>query len=80
MRPTHIWALSSDITRILDRIPAKATALRISIDPKKALSLGVKFFHTKHVELVATGGWNQTIPLKALKAVTELQFTKETLK
>jgi len=42
--------------------------------------MGVKFFHTKETQLIATGDWNQVIPLKALKSVVELEFTKETLK
>jgi hypothetical protein len=61
-------------------IPAQETVLRISIDPKKAITLGVKFFHTKHVELLACGGWNHTIPIEAFKTVAVLQFDKETLK
>ena len=64
----------------MDDFPAEATALRISIDPKKAAALGVKFFHTKHVQIVATGGWNHTIPLEAFKTVVVIQFNKETLK
>ena len=42
--------------------------------------MGVKFFHTKEAQLIATGDWNRSIPLQALKSVAELEFTKETLK
>lgn len=62
----------------LDHVP-NAKALCISIDPGKAVGMGVKFFHSKEVELFATGDWNRTIPVKALKSVVELEFTKETL-
>lgn len=64
---------------LIDDIPAHSSVLRISIDPFKAVDLGVKFFHTKEVELIATGGWNHTIPSAAFKNVAVLQFDKETL-
>ncbi|KAF8801334.1 hypothetical protein BYT27DRAFT_6798995 [Phlegmacium glaucopus] len=63
-----------------DYVPVHAKALCISVDPMKAAAMGVKFFYTKEAQLIATGDWNQVIPLKALKSVVELEFTKETLK
>lgn len=75
-------ALATDITPAfyLDDVPANTKALRISIDPFMAVSLGVKFFHTKSAHLVATGNWDKKIPLRAFNSVVELEFTKETLK
>lgn len=42
--------------------------------------MGVKFFHTKRAQLIASGDLDNAIPLKAIKSVAELEFTKETLK
>ena len=83
MRPNIYLALATEITRqrfYLDHIPVHAKALRISIDPQKAVGMGVKFFHTKYAHLIASGHLNHIIPLKAFKSVVELEFTKETLK
>lgn len=80
--PDHLIQLldKSHYTLFYDHVPADAKALCISIDPEKAVGMGVKFFHTKEAQLLATGDWDRTIPLKALKSVVELEFTKETLK
>ena len=64
----------------LDDVPVNAKTLRISIDPLKAVVMGVKFFHTKNAQLIATGNRDQTIPWKALKSVVEVEFNKEILK
>jgi hypothetical protein len=81
VRPTQYLTLAtSSHLLLLDDIPSESSFLRISIDPRKAVRLGVKFFHTKHVELVASGDWNRTIPFEAFKSVAIVQFDKETLK
>jgi hypothetical protein len=74
--------LATDIMLVfyLDYIPVHAKALYISIDPTKAMALGVKFFHTKESQLIATGDWNRAIPFNALESVVELEITKELLR
>lgn len=80
MRPTISGIGNIPTFYSLDEMPEQASVLRISIDPFKAVDLGVKFFHTKNVELIACGGWNHTIPPAAFKNVAILHFDKETLK
>ena len=64
----------------LDYIPIHANVLCISINPAKAMAMGVKFFHTKEAQLLATGDWNRTIPFNALESAVELEITKESLR
>jgi hypothetical protein len=73
--------LATDITPAfyLDRVPAYTKALRISIDTRKALYMGVMFFHTKETRLIASGNLERTIPLEVFKSVVELEFTNVTL-
>jgi len=81
--PDHLIQLYNESrynNLFLDHVPVHSKALRISIDPYKAVNLGVKFFRRNNTQLIATGDWDHTIPLKALKSVVEIEFTKETLK
>jgi len=62
-----------------NQAPDHGSAVRISIDTKKAVNMGIKFFHTQDVQLFASGGLDETIPLEAFKSVCELEFTTESL-
>lgn len=42
--------------------------------------MGVKFFVRQDTQVIASGDWDKTIPLKALKSVVELELIKRKLK
>lgn len=50
----------------------------ITIDAQRASELGVKFFHTMDVQLLAVGR-NGTIPVEAIRSVVELEVSREDL-
>jgi len=59
-------------------VPRHSKHICITIDAPKAAELGVMFFHTLNVDLVAVGR-NGSIPFEALRSVVELEVTKQDL-
>jgi hypothetical protein len=65
-------------TILSDIIPCQSKFICITIDAQKAAELGVMFFHTSDVELLAVGK-NGAIPVEAIRSVVELEVTKQSL-
>jgi hypothetical protein len=66
------------LNNLIDIIPRHSTSICITLDAQKAAELGVMFFHTPDVELVAVGR-NGAIPFRAMRSVVGLEVTKESL-
>jgi len=61
-----------------DIIPHQSRYVCITIDAQKAADMGVMFFHTHQVDLLAVGK-NGVIPVDAIRSVVELEITKKSL-
>ncbi|KAF9526097.1 hypothetical protein CPB83DRAFT_498566 [Crepidotus variabilis] len=62
-----------------NRIPRSRRLICITLDAEKAARLGVMFFHTHTIDLMAVGKGGY-IPWECVRSVLELEFTKEQLK
>lgn len=69
------WVFETILT---DIVPRHSKHICITIDAQKAAELGVMFFHTLDVNLVAVGK-NGAIPVEAVRSVVELKVTKQDL-
>lgn len=65
-------------TTSIDLIPRNSKLICITIDAQRAAELGVMFFHTIDVELLAVGR-RGAIPAAAIRSVVEVEVSKEDL-